>query len=336
MVTPYDDTFKIFISENAQDFASWLVKGAQVREKLATEFEGRKLQADALLSIFVPEKNEEVLLQIECQSRKDAEMPDRLLAYHHRARNKHKRSVSSFVIYLRDDGEVEHSPLTWTTLDKEVMQFQYSVIEVAKMTPDEFRQLGLPGLLPFMALTQVGATREVAEEIFTGLEQAEKRDSLAAAYTLISLAFGKEKSFDQHWLLRRVSEMDDVLRETPVYQEMTRWAREEGLEVGRQEGLAIGRQEGRQEGLQEGRQEGLQEGRQEGLQEGLQEGRYDGLRQALLAIVTERFPKLLRLTKKQLAVIEEPEILQLLIVKMSIAQSAEEAQTYLLEIDEDE
>jgi hypothetical protein len=25
MATPYDDTFKIFISENAQDFLSWLV-----------------------------------------------------------------------------------------------------------------------------------------------------------------------------------------------------------------------------------------------------------------------------------------------------------------------
>jgi hypothetical protein len=36
MATPYDDTFKIFISENAQDFLSWLVKGAQIKEKLLT------------------------------------------------------------------------------------------------------------------------------------------------------------------------------------------------------------------------------------------------------------------------------------------------------------
>ena len=106
--------------------------------------------------------------------------------------------------------------------------------------------------------------------------------------------------------------MDDVLRETPVYQEMTRWAREEGL------------REGILEGIREGRREGRQEGRQEGLQ------------QALLVILTERFPKLIRLAKKQMAVIEEPEILQLLIVKMSVAQSPEEAKQYLLEIDEDE
>jgi predicted transposase YdaD len=280
MATPYDDTFKIFISENAQDFASWLVKGAQVQE------------------------------------------------YHLRARREHQRPVYSCVIYLRNDGEVPHSPLTWTALGDEVMRFKYLMIEVAKMTPDEFRQLDLPGLLPFMILTRGGATRVMAEEIFAGLEQAEKQDSLAAAYTLASLAFGKEKRSEQNWLLRRLSDMDDVLRETPVYQEMTRWAREEGLQEGLREGL--------QEGLQEGRREGLQEGRQEGLQEGRHEGRHEGLQQALLAILTERFPKLLRLAKKQMAVIEEPEILQLLIVKMSIAQSAEEAKQYLLEIDQDE
>ena len=110
--------------------------------------------------------------------------------------------------------------------------------------------------------------------------------------------------------------MDDVLRETPVYQEMTRWAREEGL----------------QEGLRRGLQEGLREGRQEGLQE----GRHEGLHQALLAIVSEHFPKLVRLAKKQMTVIEEPEVLQHLIVKMSVAQSTEEAQQYLLEVGEDE
>ncbi|HZU69397.1 MAG TPA: hypothetical protein VFA09_19120 [Ktedonobacteraceae bacterium] len=102
--------------------------------------------------------------------------------------------------------------------------------------------------------------------------------------------------------------MDDVLRETPVYQEMTRWAREEGLE----------------------------QGFEKGLEKGLEKGRHDGLQQALLAILAERFPKLIRLAKRQLAMIDTPEVLQLLIVKMSIAQTLEEAKQYLLEADEDE
>src|SRR5579871_4816952 len=132
-----------------------------------------------------------------------------------------------------------------------------------------------------MTLTKGGATREVAEEIFSNLEQADKQDSLAAAYTLVSVAFGKENSIEQIWLLRRVSKMDDVLRDTSVYQEMTRWAREEGL----------------QQGLQRGRSEGRLEGSLEALQ------------QALLAVIRESFPKLARLAKKQVAGIKEPEAL---------------------------
>lgn len=86
--------------------------------------------------------------------------------------------------------------------------------------------------------------------------------------------------------------MHDILKETPIFQEMTKDAREAGLQ--------------------------------------------QGLQQALLSIIAERFPKLVRLAKKQIAVVEEPEVLQRLIVKVSVAQTLEEARQYLLEVDEDE
>src|SRR6266567_7510632 len=309
MATPYDDTFKIFISENAQDFLSWLVKGAQLKEKLLTEFEGRKLQADALLSAILPETGEELLLGIECQSEKDPMMPERLLEYNLRARREHKRPVLSCVIYLRNDGEVQQSPLRWEIPGgQEILRFYYLVIEVARMTPDDFRQLGLPGLLPFMILTRGGTTREVAEEIFSCLEQTEKKDSLAAAYTLASVAFGKENSIEQHWLLRRLSDMHESLRDTPVYQEMTRWAREEGHE----------------KGLEEGLEKGLEKGLQQGLQQGLQEG--------ILDVVIERFPELMRLAQERIVAVNKSETLRNLLVKMSVAQNMEEAKRYLLEV----
>jgi hypothetical protein len=60
------------------------------------------------------------------------------------------------------------------------------------------------------------------------------------------------------------------------------------------------------------------------------------LRQTLVKIVRLRFPHVIRLAKKQTANIEDSAILRDLIVKMSIAQTAEEAVVYLLEVDEDE
>ncbi len=85
--------------------------------------------------------------------------------------------------------------------------------------------------------------------------------------------------------------------------------------------------------FQDIREKGLLEGLERGREEGLLEGGLEALRQALLAIVQARFPstRMVRLAKGQAAIIDDPAILQDLIVKVSLAQSAEEAQRYLLD-----
>ncbi len=97
--------------------------------------------------------------------------------------------------------------------------------------------------------------------------------------------------------------MYDILQETPVYQFLTKEAREEG------------------------RQEGREEGRQEGL---------ETFRQAIVEIVRKRFPKIVRLARKQVAVVDDPEQLRQLVVDISVAQSVEEVTQLLLAIDEEE
>jgi len=42
----WDDSLKIFVSENPQDFASWLLGEAQVKVKLLTEFKTSTIEAD--------------------------------------------------------------------------------------------------------------------------------------------------------------------------------------------------------------------------------------------------------------------------------------------------
>lgn len=83
--------------------------------------------------------------------------------------------------------------------------------------------------------------------------------------------------------------MHDILRDTPIYQEILKEGREEGLEA---------------------------------------------LRQAVTDIIAERFPKLARLAKKQVAVVEDPELLRHALVKVSLAQTPEEAKQHLLALDE--
>ncbi|HEY6540648.1 MAG TPA: hypothetical protein VIZ18_06910 [Ktedonobacteraceae bacterium] len=148
-----------------------------------------------------------------------------------------------------------------------------------------------PGLLPLLPLTKGGIKKEVTEHMFTRLQASEQTDLLAIGSTLASLVFSREHSPDLEWLFRRLRAMHDILRESPYYQEI------------------------------------LQEGRQEGREE----GKLEGQREMLLAIVQARFPTMARLTKKLVTVIDDPASLQDVTVKISMAQTTEEVQQYLLE-----
>ncbi len=88
--------------------------------------------------------------------------------------------------------------------------------------------------------------------------------------------------------------LGDILRETPVYQEV------------------------------------LAEGLEKGLEQGIKEGKLEAHRQTLVDIVQERFPEVADLAKKQADAIEDPEVLRRLTVKMSVVQTSKEAEQYLL------
>ncbi len=137
------------------------------------------------------------------------------------------------------------------------------------------------------------------------------------AGAIAALAFEDESVGEQEWLERTFAMLNDTLRNTKYYQKILKEGREEGLEEGLEEGIAKGRREERQQELQ----------RQ---------------REALVDIVLDRFPRMVRLFKKQADTIEDPSLLLRLIVKISTAQSSEEAEQHLLTIlraasgDEDE
>jgi hypothetical protein len=289
MPGPWDDTLKMFISENPQDFAAWLFVGAQVTGKLRTEFKKRTIDADALLDVI--RDGERFLVHIEFQSTNDLNIGERLLEYSFEARREHRLPVYSCVIYLRDYGDVPQPPLRWEVANGlEVLQFHYRSIELGKIPTDELRRTRRVGLLPLMILTKGGATYDVVEEVIAELEAAEKPELLPITELLASLVFKNEA--DQEWIERTFAMLKDPLRDTPAYQRYLK----EGRELERQQSL-------------------------------------ERQRQTLLEIVQVRFPKLLHLTKGLATITSDPEVLERLIVKMGTAQTLEEAQEYLFEVD---
>jgi len=114
--------------------------------------------------------------------------------------------------------------------------------------------------------------------------------------------------------------LDDILRETRAFQE---WAKE-GYEQGLKEGREIGWQVGREIGWEIEWQEGLKEGRLDKL---------ETLRQTLLRVVQARFPhsRMEEYAKEQVALINDPAVLQNLIVKISLSSTLDEAKKLLFD-----
>ena len=89
--------------------------------------------------------------------------------------------------------------------------------------------------------------------------------------------------------------------------------------------------EGHEEELPQRLQMAFMQGVHQAHTEMLQE-----LRQTLVKIVRLRFPNVVRLAKKQTSSLDDSAQMRDLIIKMSIAQTSEEAVVYLLDVDEEE
>jgi len=310
---PWDDSLRSLVRASPQAFVSLVLGDAHFNRELPHKLKTWKQEVDSLLDVTF--KGQEMLVHLEFQTYNDPTMAERMLRYNVLARSEYGLPVLSCVIYLLKDGNVPISPLSWMVpTGHKVLDFYFESIELGELSPEELLQRGEPGLLPLLPLTRGGASREVATTMFANLKAAGRSELIVIGATLASLVFSRENITDLEWLHRRLREMHNILRESPFYQEI----------------LQEGREEGRKEGRKEGREEGREAGREEERREQIA-----GLRQTVIDIVLERFPKLVRLTRKQVTFIEDPAVLRYLIVKMGIAQTIEEARQHLLKVDED-
>jgi len=103
--------------------------------------------------------------------------------------------------------------------------------------------------------------------------------------------------------------LKDILRETPAYKQIL----DEGLEEGLEKGLKAGLEQGRKEGVEKERLERLQ-----------------SLRHMVLGLIQAHYPKLSTLAKGQTLIIEQPETLEALLMRVAQASTLEDAQNALL------
>lgn len=309
----WDITLRKLVRAQPQAFLKFVLSDAQFVRQLPDKHGDIQLEMDGLF--LAEEGSENVLVNVELQAYYDPKMAERLLRYNVLLRTEYNVPVRSFAIHLLDDTELPASPLIWTVPGKEkVLEFDYDVIELSRIMPEDILSFGLRGLYPLLPLTKGGARREVVERMFGELGETGRTDLELVGFTLASYVFARLNIDEEDWLIRRFHKMHDFLHDSPIYQ------------------LIL--QEGREEGIQQARQQAIQEGIEQGIQQGLAQGQRQALRDAIIAITLERFPDLIDLAERKTERVQRSIILQQIVLKLSVVKTAEEARQYLLKINE--
>lgn len=290
----WDQSFKQIFFKYPADFAHWLAD-AEFLEELNPNLDIKEMEADALIRTW--RKGREIIIHVECQKRIERTKTDRRVwEYNSSATIKHKLPIISYVLYLKYEGQIAQSPYEiWASEDEMIHRFRYYPVELYNIPTEELRAYGGIGGLALLPLTREGAQQEVIETIIQDVqEQVVVADD---QHDLLSIVFSFaslafEREEDQNWLARRFHMLDDILNETPFVKHLEARGEERGEKHGREEGF----------------------------------------KQSLLTVVSARFPELLALAQKQTEHLTDTDCLNLLIVQISVAQTADDARQRLLEV----
>lgn len=308
MVKKWDNGMKRLFLAAPQDFVSWLMPGAKYIDSVTIELKNltRTVLPDALYRINV--RGAMALLHVEFQKRADPGMAMRVWEYNVMATLQHRCPVYSFVIYLRPVSGIPEPGVIWGLEGyRRVHDFQFTNVKLWELPQEALRETGLLGLLPLLILAKDGEQRKVAEEVFDELREAEKKELLSVALLLAGLVFTDDS--EQRWLERRKAMLEEILRDSWVYQDILKKGLEEGWEGGRVEGL------------------------EKGLEKGLEEGMRN-MRLTILDIVQARFPDMVDVVQKELDSIHDPTLLRRLTLQMSTVLNAHEALRALFRIEQ--
>lgn len=307
---PYDKGAKRLLDLCPQDFLDWLARGAVFTGRRSEAFQSVSIDADIMDEVFWCDALG--LCHMEIQSTPDEDMEQRLLEYNIMAFRRYRCFVDSYVIFLRDGGSNLQPPLVRTRANgREGLKFHYEVILMRNILYEDLLEQTERGVWPLIPFARGGARREVVDEVIQRLNVPSDgiaRELLTLLCLFAGLAFTDKE--DQDWVKRRLDMANDFLSESPVYQHIL--------------------EKGREDGLKKGIEEGIEQGIEQGIERGIEQGSVLTARKAVQALANERFPRLNTFVRKTLLAINEPGVLQQLIIKIALAKNEEEARKYLL------
>jgi hypothetical protein len=292
--------------------------------QLSVEFQSEQREADAVLLLEGPD-GPLCLFQLEVQSRRHPFMPLRSLEYCVRAKIKHWKEygdlpILAVMLYLFDEGNIPQPPLRWLAPDGQTtLVFFYLPISL-KLLPREYL-LGLhePELWPLVLLTEGPVDRILIQKMFAELLERKLYRTLPICHTIAAWLLRGE---DREWLHQEYEKMVELFQDSPALKWMEEDVTKRVTERITEQVTAQVTEQVRREERQRAEEE-----RQRAVA---------AFRQTVTELVARRFPELTRPAKVLVRSLVEPEAFQSLILRLSLARDAEEAQEALFALSEDE
>jgi hypothetical protein len=234
---PYDSGSKRLLALSAQALLDWLCPGLRFTGYFSEQLYSRKIEPDAMIEAC-NENNERELTHFEFQSSPDPDMAQRMLEYSTLAFGRYRCPVRSYVLYLRENNERPQAPLLRRHRnEKPYLWFDYEEIHLWKTPYRQILDENWQGLFPLVPLMEGGAHREVIEELITHFQPAHDtitKERLALTRLFASLAFDKNDIATHMWIERRFAMLEEILRDTYIYQHDVAVGLEQGREQERQ------------------------------------------------------------------------------------------------------
>ncbi|AGY59494.1 DUF4351 domain-containing protein [Gloeobacter kilaueensis] len=219
---PFDTSLQGLASLYSRDFLTWLRgPGVTWQQNLDTVIVAQQRRTDFLIAFQDPQ-GEQKLLHIEFQravvlGNPTEEPPGRMATYALFAFNRYGQVPEQVLVLLIDSPASRSVPDCFTAGGVRV---EYQVIRLWEIDPQPLLESGLPGLMPLVPLMAgqnvvplLDASIGVIEQ---EIESAQERAEVLSVMAL--LASLRNRRMIQEYF--RSQGMKDLLRETPLFQEM--------------------------------------------------------------------------------------------------------------------
>jgi predicted transposase YdaD len=315
----YDDTMKTLVGQNPQAIISFLLEGAVYERDVDRELKARTVNADTLY--YVRWCDEQIVLHIEFQVKRQKKMPRRIWEYNAQADLVTGKPVYSVVIYLVKRRSIPEPIYTRRLPNGQVVQScSFRQIKLWEIPPNAFEQPGLEGLLPLLPLTQDGKNFATIDRMIRDLHAVGRQDLLWLGEAVAGLVFTKDT--DKQRVKERFSTMlHDILKDSWVYQERMKQVTEMGMKQGLEKGM--------EQGMEQGLEKGMEQGLEKGMEQGLEKGMKQGLERVIIRFVEIHFPTLLAQVKPAIEQ-KTSQQLEKMLDEISRASTIEEAQEALV------